>query len=85
MLHSIEQSDLDLAAVSSKWYTGTTEHRMHHESAYTKVSANSGVDQGCPLLTCGFSSVIDLILRFVLADICRQLDPGAKLFAYPDD
>ena len=33
MLHSIEQNDPDLAAVLSKWYIGTTEHRMHYESA----------------------------------------------------
>ena len=46
MLYSIAQTDADLAAVFSKWYTGTTEHRMHYDSAYTKISANSGVDQG---------------------------------------
>ena len=51
MLHSIAQTDADLAAVFSKWYTGTTEQRMHYDSAYTKISANSGVDQGCPLST----------------------------------
>ena len=44
MLYSIAQTDADLAAVFSKWYTGTTEHRMHCDSAYTKISANSGVD-----------------------------------------
>ena len=44
MLFSIEQNDADLAAVFSKWHTGTTEHRMHCDSAYTKISANSGVD-----------------------------------------
>ena len=49
MLYSIEQNDADLAAIFSKWYTGTTEHRMHYDSAYTKISANSGEDQGCPL------------------------------------
>ena len=59
MLFSIEQSDADLAAVFSKWYTGTTEHRMHHDSANTKISANSGVDQGCSLSTSGFSAAID--------------------------
>ena len=42
MLYSIAQTDADLAAVFSKWYTGTTEHRMHYDSAYTKISANSG-------------------------------------------
>ena len=36
---------------------------------YTKISANSGVDQGCPLSTCPFSAAIDPVLRFVLADI----------------
>ena len=49
MLYSIEQTDADLAAVFSKWYTGTTEHRMHYDSAYTKISANSGVDLRRPL------------------------------------
>ena len=58
MLFSIEQNDADLAAVFSKWYTGTTEHKMHYDFAYTKISANSGVDQGCPLSTCGFSAAI---------------------------
>ena len=42
MLRSIAQTDADLAAVFSRWYTGTTEHRMHYESAYTKITANSG-------------------------------------------
>ena len=83
MIHSNKQTDPDLAAVFSKWYTGTTEHRMHYESAYTKISANSGVNQGCPLSTCGFSAAIDPALRFVLADICPQLDSGAGLFAVP--
>ena len=84
MLHSIEQNDPDLAAVLSKWYIGTTEHRMHYESAHTKISANSGVDQGCPS-TCGFSAAVDPVLRFVLADIRRLHDPDAKLFACLDD
>ena len=85
MLYSIEQTDADLAAVFSKWYTGTTEYRMHHDSAHTKISANSGVDQGCPLSTRGFSAVVDPVLQSALADICRLHDPGAKLFAYLDD
>ena len=42
MLYSIAQTGGDLAAVFSEWYTGTTEHRMHYDSAYTKISANSG-------------------------------------------
>ena len=85
LLHSIEQRDPDLAGVFSKWYTGATEHRMHFESSYTKITANSGVDQGCLLSTCGFSAAIDPVLRYVLADICKQLDSGAKLSAYLDD
>ena len=85
MLYSIAQTDADLAAVFSKWYTGTTEHRMHYDSAYTKITANSGVDQGCPLSACGFSAVVDPVLRSVTAQLCTHYDSGAKLFAYLDD
>ena len=58
---------------------------MHYDSAYTKISANSGVDQGCPLSACGFSAVVDLVLRSVMAQLCTLYDSGAKLFAYLDD
>ena len=85
MLNSVEHTDPNLAAVFSKWYTGAAVHRMHFESSYTKINANSGVDQRCPLSTCGFSAAIDRVLRFVLADLCRILDDGAKLCAYLDD
>ena len=85
MLCSIAQTDADLAVVFSKWYTRTTEHRMHCDSAYTKISANSGVDQGCPLSACGFSAVVDPVLRSVMAQLCTHYDSGAKLFAYLDD
>ena len=84
MLYSIAQTDADLA-VFSKWYTGTTEHRLHYDSADTKISANSGVDQGCPLSACGFSTVVDPVLRSVMAQLCTHYDTGAKLFAYLDD
>ena len=85
MLYSIEQTDADLAAVFSKWYTGTTELRMHYDSAYTKISANSGVDQGCPLSACGFSAAVDPVLRSVMTELCTHYDSSAKLFAYLDD
>ena len=85
MLHSIAQTDADLAAVFSKWYTGTTEHRMYYDSAHTKITANSGVDQGCPLSAYGFSAVVDPVLRSVMAQLCTHYDSGAKLFAYLDD
>ena len=85
MLYSIPQTNADLAAIFSKWYTSTTEHRMHYDSAYTKISANSGVDQGCPLSACGFSAAVDPLLRSVLAELCTHYDSGAKLFAYLDD
>ena len=85
MPNSIEHTDPDLAAVFSKWYTGDAEHRMHFEASYTKITDNSGVDQGSPLSTCGFSAATKPVLRFVLADLCRLLDDGAKLFAYLDD
>ena len=60
------------------------EHRMHCNSAYTKISANSGVDQGCLLSTSGISAAIDPTLRSLLADVCR-LWSGAKLLAFLDD
>ena len=75
MLHSIEQTDPDLAAVFSRWYTVSTAHRIHFESSCSKISANSGVDQGCPLSACGFAAAIDPFTS------CR-LKPAAKLFAY---
>ena len=81
MIRSIAQTDSDLAAVFSRWYTGTTEHRMH----YTKITANSGVDQGCPLSACGFSAVVDPTLHSIMAELCTLYDSGAQLFAYLDD
>ena len=85
MLRSIAQTDADLAAVFSRWYTGTTEHRMHYESAYTKITANSGVDQGCPLSACGFSAVVDPTLHSIMAELCTLYDSGIQLFANLDD
>ena len=78
MLYSIAQTDADLAAVFSKWYTGTTEHRMHYDSAHAKISANSGVDQGCPLSACGFSAVVDPVLRSVWRSFARITTQGAR-------
>ena len=37
------------------------------------------------LSTCGFSAATDPALRFVMADLCRLLDDGAKLFTHLDD
>ena len=85
MLYSIAQTDADLAAVFSKWHTSTTEHRMHYDTAHTKISFNSGVDQGCPLSTSGFSAAVDPVLRSVMAQLCTHYGSGAKLFAYLDD
>ena len=68
MLYNIAQTDTDLAAVFS------------NDFAHTKISANSGVDQGCPLSTCGFSAAIGPILRSVMADTCRQY---AQAFCLP--
>ena len=43
------------------------------------------VDHGCPLSACGFSAVVDPVLRSVMAQLCTHYDTGAKLFAYLDD
>ena len=83
MLHNIEQNDPDLAAVFSRWYTGTTTHRMHVESSYAKITANSGVDQGCSFTHLCFAAAMDPVLRFVLADLRRLLDDGAKTLRPP--
>ena len=85
MLYSIAQNDADLAAVFSKWYTGTTEHRMHCDSAYTKITANSEVDRGCPPSAFGFSAVVDPVPRSVNAQLCTHYDLAAKLFVHLDD
>ena len=50
-----------------------------------KISANSGVDQGCPLSKSGFSAVVDPVLRSVMAQLCTHYVSGAKLFAYLDE
>ena len=68
-----ESHVVHLAAVFSKWCTGTTEHRVHCDSAYTRISANSGLGQGCPLSTCGFSAAIDPKLRSVPAEIADSM------------
>ena len=37
MLHSLGQHDPDLATVFSRWYTGTTTHRMHYDGSYAHI------------------------------------------------
>ena len=73
MLNNIEETDLDLASVLSRWYTDSTTQKMHFENSYAKISA------------CGFAAAVDPVTRFVLAELRRLLDDGAKLFAYLDD
>ena len=51
MLFTLEQHDPELATVFSRWYTGSTTHRMHHDGSYPHIHASSGIDQGCPALT----------------------------------
>ena len=85
MLHSLEQHDPDLAAVFSRWYTGTTTHRMHYDGSYTHIQASSGIDQGCPLSPCGFAAAVDPISRYTLTQTQQTLDSGARLWAYLDD
>ena len=58
---------------------------MRYELAYTKITANNGVDQGCPLSACGFSAVVDPTLHSIMTELCNLYDPGAQLFAYLDN
>ena len=56
--HNVELTDPDLAAVFSRWYTGSA---------------------------CGFAAAIEPVTRFVLSELRRLLEMGAKLFVYRDD
>ena len=47
MLYSLGQHDSDLSTVFSRWDTGSTTHRMHHDGSYAHSHASSGIDQGC--------------------------------------
>ena len=47
MMFSLGQHDPELATVFSRWYTGSTTRRTHHDGSY----AHSGIDQGGPALT----------------------------------
>ena len=85
MLHSLGQHDPELATVFSRWYTGSTTHRMHHEGSYAHIRASSGIDQGCPLSPCGFAAAIEPISRAILTETKNKFDDGAKLWAYLDD
>ena len=85
MPRSLGQHDPELATVFSRWYTGSTTHRMHHDGGYAHIQANSGIDQGCPLSPCGFAAAVDPISQYILSETRRTLDNGAKLWAYLDD
>ena len=67
MLRSLGNHDPELATVFSRWYTGSTTHRMHHGGAYAHVQASSGIDQACPLSPCGFAAAVDPISRYILS------------------
>ena len=82
MLHSLGQNDPELATVFSRWYTGSTTHRMHYDGSHAHIQASSGIDQGCPLSPCGFAAAVDPISRYVLTQTQLTLDSGAKLWAY---
>ena len=85
MMFSLGQHDLELATVFSRWYTGSTTHRMHYDGSYVHIQANNGIDQGCPLSPCGFAAAIEPISRAILAETRSKLDDEAKLWAYLDD
>ena len=47
--------------------------------------ARDSNSSGFPLSACGFSAVVDLVLRSVMAQLCTHYESGAKLFANLDD
>ena len=79
VMFSLGQHDPELATVCSRWYTGSTTHRMHYDVSYAHIHANSGIDQGCPLSPCGFAAAVAPISRYILSETQRALDSGAKL------
>ena len=58
---------------------------MHCDSAYTKISANSGWARVVLCQRVDFQLLFDPVLRSVMAQLCTHYDTGAKLFAYLDD
>ena len=58
---------------------------MLHSIEQTDPALAAVLSRGCALSTSGFSAGNDRVLRFVLADLCRLLDAGAKLFANLDN
>ena len=85
MLYILGQHDPELATVFSRWYTGSTTHRMHYDVSYAHIQASSGIDQGCPLSPCGFAAAVEPISRAILSETRSRLDGGAKLWSYLDD
>ena len=85
MMFSLGQYVPELATVFSRWCTGSTTHRTHHEGSYAHTHANSGTDQGCPLSPRGFAAAVEPVSRAVLSETRSRLDGGAKLWAYLDD
>ena len=51
---------------------------MHYELAYTKITVNSGVDQGFPQSACGYFVVVDPTLHSIMAELCNLHDPGVS-------
>ena len=51
MLHSLSQYDPDLATVFSRWYTGSTTHRMHYDGSYTHITSQQRNRPGLPTVT----------------------------------
>ena len=85
MLFSLGHHDADLATVFSRWYTGSTTHRVHYDGSYAHIHASSGIDQGCTLSPCGFAAAVDPVSQLILSETRIRLDGGAKLWAYLDD
>ena len=52
MLFSLGHHDPELATVFSRWYTGSTTHRMHHDGSYAHIHASSGIDHTVTLRFC---------------------------------
>ena len=77
MLRAIQEKDLELACVYSRWYTGKTTHRATMSSAeFEHIPATSGVGQGCPLSAFGFAAAVGPTVQQAVYYIRANLDPG---------
>ena len=85
MLYSIAQTDADLAAVFSKWYTAPRNTECTTTPPTPKSLPTVGWIRVVPCQRVDSQQLLTPVLRSIMAQLCTHYDSGAKLFAYLDD